>query len=173
MKKIEVLVITLITVLFVAGIFTLFQSNELAESTARTTLAPDFTLKDVYGEDFTLSEHRGKIIVLDFMATWCSWCLKLNDALRAVKDRFGEDVLIVSICINLDEKDILSAKRLMESEGIDWILLIGGSKLIYKYNVKVLPTTFIIGGDGRILAKIEGYVEANQLIELIEENLSD
>jgi len=119
--------------------------------------APDFTLSDLDGESLTLSEFRGKVIILNFWATWCPPCRReipdFIDLYRSYKDKG-----LIILGINLDAGDIRSVKRFSEEYGINYPVVIGNDSVTQDYGgIRAIPTTFIIDKKGDIREKYIGY----------------
>jgi peroxiredoxin len=131
--------------------------------------APDFTLKDANGATVHLSDYKGKVVLLDFWATWCGpwkveipWFMEFEQQL---KDR-GFAVLGVS----MDEDGWTSVKPYIEKRKINFRILLGNDQVGDAYGgVESLPTTFVIDRDGRIAAKHEGIEPSNGKDELRDE----
>jgi peroxiredoxin len=114
--------------------------------------APDFSLKDADGKTVRLSDYRGKIVLLDFWATWCPPCKLeipwLIDIERKNKDR-GFEVLGVS----MDDEGWEVVKPFMKEVGMNYRVVIGNDATAEMYgNVESLPETFLIDRDGKIAA---------------------
>lgn len=84
----------------IASQFTFTKGN-----TFEDTPAPDFTLIDIDGNNFTLSQHRGKVILIDFMATWCPLCHIQLSELTEVFSQVGDEIIMISIDIDLQESE--------------------------------------------------------------------
>ena len=96
------IVITVLVLIVVIGV--IYASTMSQESSAESWGdAPDFTLKTLKGDDFTLSDHLGKIIVIDLMASWCSWCKPQMTELEEVLEEKGNEVIIVSVDVEKGE----------------------------------------------------------------------
>jgi len=65
--------------------------------------APDFTLTTINDETFTLSDHFGKVIVIDLMDAWCHWCKPQMDELDSVLEEKGDEIVIVSVDVDKSE----------------------------------------------------------------------
>jgi peroxiredoxin len=114
--------------------------------------APDFALKDSDGKTVHLTDYRGKVVMLDFWATWCPPCKLeipwLIDLERKNKDR-GFEVLGVS----MDDEGWEVVKPFMREAGLNYRVVIGNDATAEIYgNVESLPETFLIDREGKIAA---------------------
>jgi peroxiredoxin len=114
--------------------------------------APEFALKDADGKTVHLAEYRGKVVLLDFWATWCPPCKLeipwLIDLERKNKDR-GFEVLGIS----MDDEGWEVVKPFMREAGMNYRVVIGNDSTAETYGgVESLPTTFAIDRDGKIAA---------------------
>src|ERR1700731_1352665 len=122
-------------------------STATASASDRKT-APDFTLADASGAPVKLSDYKGKVVLLNFWATWCGpckieipWFIEFN---KTYKDQ-GFAVLGVS----LDDDGWKSVKPYLTDKKIDYTVVVGGNEVSKSYGgVDSLPTTFIIDRDG-------------------------
>lgn len=119
--------------------------------------APDFTLKDINGETFTLSSLRGKTVILDFWGSWCVPCLKSIPRIKEQYARYKDKGLeIVSVaCSDTDEAWRAAVNR----TGMNWINLFNDSEnndITKVYGIGSFPTMFIISPDGVIVRRTTG-----------------
>jgi len=133
--------------------------------------APDFTLKDADGKTVHLSEYRGKVVLLDFWATWCDPCrLEIPwfmDLQRKNKDR-GFEVLGVS----MDDEGWEVVKPFMKSVGMNYRVVIGNDETTQMYGgVDSLPSTFLIDRQGKIAAIHIGLASRKVFEDGVEELL--
>jgi len=133
--------------------------------------APDFALKDASGKVVHLSDFRGRVVLLDFWATWCGPCTIeipwFVDFQRKYKDR-GFDVLGVS----MDDDGWKAINPFVAEKKINYRVLLGDDKTGDQYGgIEALPTTFVIDRDGRIAAIHVGLSGKKEFEDAIEKLL--
>jgi len=133
--------------------------------------APDFSLKDADGKTVRLSDYKGKVVLLDFWATWCGPCKIeipwLKDFQRKYKDK-GFAV----IGISMDEEGWQVVKPFVSEAGINYRIVIGDDSTAQLYGgVDALPTAFVIDREGRIAAVHVGLTSKSEIQNGIEEIL--
>src|SRR5579862_5810021 len=164
----------------VVGTFTgvkVFQNKAEVRPEKDRKLAPNFSLQDATGKTVKLSEYRGKVVLLNFWATWCGPC-KIEipwfiDFQQQFKDR---DFAILGV--SMDDDGWKSVKPYLEKKKINYRVMIGTEELSTLYGgVDSLPTTFIIDRQGRIASKHEGLVSKsdylNEIVDLLHGNSDD
>lgn len=120
-------------------------------------LAPDFTLDTLDGNQVTLSELRGRIVVINFWATWCLPCREETPALeKAYKQYKDSDAMILGV--NLTNQDsVRDVEAFVQEFGLTYpILLDRDGSVGYLYQVNGLPTTFFVNRDGIIRTVLVG-----------------
>ena len=117
---------------------------------------PTFTLPDLDGNSVTLEDFRGSVIVVDLWATWCPPCRVEIPVLIDLYEEY-EDQGLVILGVGLDRGGAADLAPFAESNGITYPILVGGREVSEAYKVTGIPTTFIIGRDGRIVAKHVGF----------------
>lgn len=113
------------------------------------TMAPEWTLKDSRGEPHTLSEYRGKVIVMDFWAVWCAPCHTALPWLQKVHNELSKrGVVVLGISTGEHGGDPV---QLMEDRKYTYRLLLNGEAISKSYGVGAMPTFYMIGVDSRII----------------------
>ncbi len=117
--------------------------------------APAFTLNDINGRPVSLSDFRGKVVVLDFWATWCPPCKREIPDFIELQSHYGSQGLQV-IGVGLDEPDKL--KSFAAGHGMNYAVLLGTDAIAMRYGgISGIPTTFIIDKNGNIADRFEGF----------------
>ncbi len=121
-------------------------------------LAPDFALKDANGKVVKLSDYRGKVVLLNFWATWCGPC-KIEIPWFMDFEQTYKDKNFAVLGISLDEDGWDAVKPYIEQRKINYRVVIGTDKVATLYgDVDSLPTTFMIDREGRVAAVHVGLV---------------
>jgi len=117
-------------------------------------LAPAFSLRDTSGTFVTLESFKGKIIFLDFWATWCGPCVAEIPHTKKLIKQFKEDSSIVFISISLDG-DETKWKEIVQKRSLTGIQLISlkgkESDIIQSYSVNAIPRYMIVGKEGEFI----------------------
>ena len=155
-------------------------SASAEEATAEETvqddsmLAPDFTLKDQYGVEHTLSEYRGKTVFMNFWATWCPWCIQEMPEIEELYHEMGEnqeDVVILGVAApgTVDTTDEAGVISFLEEKGWTYpvVMDLDGS-LFQQYYASSLPTTWIVCPDGTLLGYVPGAMSKEDMQNVIQ-----
>jgi len=117
--------------------------------------APQFSLQDIDGETHRLSDYRGKVVIVNFWATWCPPCREEMPSMqRAWKRLQDDDVVILAIDVGEDEDTIFTFTA---DYPVDFPLLMDSdSRVTGEWPVRGLPTSFVIDPEGRIAYRAIG-----------------
>ena len=124
---------------------------------------PDFTLKNVQGRDVSLRQHRGRVVLVNFWATWCPPCRTEIPWLMELQERFGTELVVLGVAMDEDgartvtpwvQRERFSVGRVLRP--INYQILIGSEGVADTYRVESLPATFLIGRDGSDVRRIDG-----------------
>jgi len=124
----------------------------------REPRTPPLALVDRDGRTRTLADYRGTVVLLNFWATWCEPCRAEMPSMQRLKKRFAEKPFAV-LAVNYGESDRRIAEFL-ESLALDLtVLLDPGQSASRAWRVRVLPTSFLVGADGRVRYSVVGQVD--------------
>lgn len=132
------------------------EAREIVEKTSKTK-APDFTLPDMNGKKVSLSEFRGKAIILNFWATWCPPCRREIPSFNEIYKNRAQGFEIIGIALDVGGLDAIKKGMKKHKLSIDYIVLVGDQEISEKYgNIDAIPTTFILDQEGNIVNKFIG-----------------
>lgn len=140
--------------------------------------AVDFTLKDQYGKEHTLSEYKGKTVFLNFWATWCPPCkAEMPDIQKIYEsyDKEGEDALVVlgvaspNIGGEGSEEEV---KAFLEENGYTYPVVMDTTGEIFSsYGISSYPTTFMIDRDGNVFGYVSGMLSQDVMESIIKQTM--
>ena len=133
--------------------------------------APDFTLKDADGKAVKLSDYKGKVVLLNFWATWCGPC-KIEIPWFMDFEQTYKDKNFAVLGVSLDEDGWDAVKPYIQQKKINYRVMIGTEQVAQLYGeVDSLPTTFMIDREGRVAAVHIGLVSKSDYIHDITDLL--
>jgi cytochrome c biogenesis protein CcmG/thiol:disulfide interchange protein DsbE len=132
-----------------------------------------FTLNTIYGEEFSLDKHKGKVIIINFWATWCPPCrAEIPSFVKLYREYAERGLVIVGISLDQGGNVLGKVRSFAENYDINYPIVIGNKDVVMKFGgIKAIPTTFVIDRDGKIVKKIVGYRNEEFFRSLIEELL--
>src|SRR5229473_1372298 len=139
--------------------------------------APDITLKDLDGKDLSLAQYRGKVVLVNFWATWCEPCRVEIPWLIEMQQKYGSKGFVV-LGISMDEEGKSVVAPFVEKERFD----VNGQKLPMSYQIVIgndaaadkfgglfgYPTSILISRDGKQIKRITGIISYDEITKAIE-----
>lgn len=123
----------------------------------------DFTLPDLNGKIHSLKEFKGKIVLLNFWATWCPSCKEDIAELLFIYRQYKDSGLEV-VGISLDKKGLGVVDSFVKELNIPYTILLGDETVVKSYGgFKGIPTTFLLDKEGRIVKKYSGQINPETL----------
>jgi len=117
--------------------------------------APEFTLKRLDGSDVTLSTLRGKVVLIEFWATWCPPCRESLPNLQKLYSRFRKSgVRVISVAVKDNAAEV---RNFVEKEGLTFDICMDDDAVSRLYDVRGIPALFIVDTEGVIRHQLEGY----------------
>src|SRR6266852_5870064 len=117
--------------------------------------APDFSLTGLDGRPITLADSHGKVILVNFWATWCGPCRAEIPDLVELQNKYKDRLQILGLVVDDDDQDVI--KEFAEKFGINYPVAIATNEIRMQYGgIAALPTSFVLDSEGRIVQKHEG-----------------
>lgn len=126
--------------------------------------APDFKLQNPDGESISLSDFKGKPVLINFWASWCAPCVSEMSYLEEIYDEWSDKGLML-LAINNGESSATVESFLQDNNLSFPVVLDTKAVIVRKYNIQFLPTTFFIDKDGIIQEKVIGAFPSKAAIE--------
>lgn len=133
--------------------------------------APDFTLFDIHGSERRLKDFKGKVIILDFWATWCPPCkAEIPHFIELYNEYKNEGLEIIGVALDWNAERVVP--QFAEEAGMNYTVLLGNRDVTDLYGgIISIPTTFVIDREGGIRKKYIGYRDKEVFEEDIKELL--
>lgn len=156
--------------------------EEAEEIDPNATPAIAFTLEDQYGVTHTLDEYKGKVIFLNFWATWCPPCVAELPDIQQLYEAYGSnegDVIVLGVAYPNDQSSYTSegskasVTSFLSENGYTYptIMDMNGT-LTSEYSISAYPTTFMIDENGNVYGYVSGMLTYDIMVEIVEETLS-
>jgi len=150
------------------------QAKERKETQERKQ-APNFTLKDADGKSVSLADYKGKVVLLNFWATWCGPCKVEIPWFIEFEQRFKDRGFSV-LGVSMDEEGWEVVRPYISRSRVNYRILVGSDDLAQQYGgVESLPTTFLIDKSGRIASTHVGLISKsdyeNEIVQLLDSRI--
>lgn len=130
-------------------------SEEIIRFASNPQPAPEFLMNDLDGKIVSTSEWKGKVVILDFWATWCPPCQAEIPMLIDLQNRYKDRLLVVGVSV--DDSPVEDVKEFVKQAGINYPIVMADRHLVQAYGgVPALPTSFVINQDTKVVQKHVG-----------------
>ena len=156
--------------LFVLTMLTLLGA---APAHAERLMAPDFTGATAKGGRLALEDLRGRVVALNFWATWCAPCRAEMPWFQQLADKYADRGLTV-VGVAMDERGWPAVTPFLNQYDIDYPIILGSRSIALAYApVEPLPTTVFLDRHGRIVARHHGLIPPDHLERVLESLLAE
>lgn len=131
--------------------------------------APDFTLNDMQGKKVSLADLKGKVVILNFWATWCPPCREEMPSMEMLYRKFKDQGLVI-LAVNVEKDGAKLVQSFLQRSPYTFpILLDDDAEVQNRYKVFRFPETFIIDRNGNVVEKVVGAIDwtSGPAVELI------
>ena len=154
-----------------AILFSFFMTTVSNAQSLQVVPSPPLALPDLKGDTIRLTDFLGKVVLVDFWASWCGPCRVANKGMVKLYNKFKERGLMI-LGVSLDE-NVLAWQKAIKKDGLKWKQVIDlkawDSSVATAWDVNFIPASFLIDREGNIIAH---HVEGKALEELIAKELS-
>lgn len=129
-----------------------------AKALPKLGAAPAWKLKDLNGAEVSSEQLKGKVVVVDFWATWCPPCREEIPGYIAMAEKYAKDGLVI-VGISLDQAGADVVKAFAAKHKMNYPVVMGDDAVVSAFGgIEALPTTFLIDRDGQVRDRKEGYL---------------
>ena len=131
------------------------QTGNVIRFVRNPDVAPEFQLEALDGQPLSLASARGKVILLNFWATWCGPCRAEIPDLIELQQKYKDHLQIIGLTVDEDDANII--KQVVAQTGINYPVAMSPPEIRRKYGgIAALPTSFVLNTEGRVVQKHEG-----------------
>ena len=131
------------------------EAEKIRRTLVEGTKLPDFAEKDLAGKPLSIADYKGKVVLIDFWATWCVPCrIEFPNVLKTYEQYHAQGFEIIGVSLDEDQSAL---ERFIKENNLTWQQYYDGkrfeNKLAAKYGVMFIPTNYLLDGDGKIIGK--------------------
>jgi len=145
--------------------------------------APDFTLTDQYGNSHTLSEYQGKVVFLNFWATWCGPCKSEMPEIQQLYEKYRlneEDLVVLGVANPVTEEAPGNADKsreeieaFLEENGYTFpVVMDETGQVLANYGISAFPATFMIDAEGNLFGYVTGAINLEIMEDIVEQTMT-
>jgi peroxiredoxin len=154
----------LVTLAVVASIVDASCSRAPLQSAAERKAVPDLLLRDASGKAVALTDYRGKNVLLDFWATWCTGCKEEIPWFSEFQNRYGARGFAV-VGVSMDEGGWNVVKPFLAENNVPYRMLLGDKPTAQRFGITNLPDTYLVDRTGGIAASYKGVLVKREEVE--------
>ena len=127
-----------------------------------SSMAADFTLPDLSGKNVQLSDMKGKVVLLEFWATWCPPCRASIPGMEKIHETY-KDRGVVVLAVSMDEGGWDAVQSFVKDYGIQYTVLKGNEDVAVKYQVRTIPMLLVLDKQGKVSKRYLGFGNDEEL----------
>jgi thiol-disulfide isomerase/thioredoxin len=146
------------------------EQKDAMEISNSSNKAPDFSLVGPENKKVSLSDYKGKVVIVDFWATWCPPCRKGIPDLIDLQSEFGSKIAVIGISVDTDTKNQVAS--FAKNNNMNYTVLFATPEVVQSYgNIESIPTSFIIDKNGNIVNQYVGLTPKETYVSEIKKLL--
>lgn len=168
-------IVILFTLFLLSGCDNSTSEQPLVKVSSESKVAKDFTLMNMQGESVSLSQYRGKVVILNFWATWCPPCREEMPSMERLYQKYQEQGLVM-LAVNVEENGKKAVSQFLQKTPYSFPILLDSEGVVQNgYGVFRFPESFIIDRNGVVVKKIVGGRDwmSDSTFKLIDSLLKD